>query len=92
MVSIVQNIFQSYRFYYHLNYILTAWNRLRSASFKATPSDLGLSPSHTTKDSGRLCSPSSRTLGKGPSGAPAATLFSVKRSFSQSCLSFSRSS
>lgn len=61
-------------------------------SFKATPSDLGLSPSHTTKDSGRLCSPSSRTLGKGPSGAPAATLFSVNSSFSQSCFNFSRSS
>eukprot|EP00438_Fugacium_kawagutii_P003305 Skav201136 [mRNA] locus=scaffold2860:116289:124739:- [translate_table: standard] len=61
-------------------------------SLSAIPSDLGLSPSQTTKDSGRLCSPSSKTLGNGPSGEPAATLFSVKSSLSQSSFNFSRSS
>mmetsp|Transcript_63636 Transcript_63636/g.77835 ORF Transcript_63636/g.77835 Transcript_63636/m.77835 type:complete len:243 (-) Transcript_63636:354-1082(-) len=61
-------------------------------SFSATFSDLGLSPSQTTKDSGRLCSPSSKTLSSGPSGAPAATLRSVNSSLSQSSFSFSLSS
>mmetsp|Transcript_902 Transcript_902/g.1380 ORF Transcript_902/g.1380 Transcript_902/m.1380 type:complete len:234 (+) Transcript_902:379-1080(+) len=61
-------------------------------SLSATFSDLGLSPSQTTSDSGRLCSPTSKTLGNGPSGAPAATLRSVKSSFSQSSFNFSRSS